>query len=283
MDSITTDIIKSIDKHISSKQYGIEENNRALEHLLDTLASHLQDFSSRKKEIPFAKEVVDAILCISKMHMALDFQSKTLFKMKRNYRIETLIFEILNNCASVNTAATLHLKALCYPPKIFALFASSDDYRFQEVSGEFLWRILRGENDGTFLATFSFAGLEEAPLSLTQDHSSSLARIFCSIKEKNLQSDLECFITSFNESLNENQKVYSFTLVEMMISTTEKTEKFCAVEVFFSTSRRITFRVDDGNLYEFDFTLASLMDQNALEKCIYLIKFIVNYYFFYSK
>lgn len=269
MDTITTDIIKSIDTHISSKQYGVEENDKNLEHLLDTLASHLQELSNRKRDIPFAKEVVNAILCISKMHMDMDFQSRRPLNAHRNYRIETLVFEILNCCASVSASATSQLKTLCYTPMIFALFAASDDYRFQEVSGELLWHILRGESDNLFLATFSFAGLEEAPFALTKDHSSSLARIFSTIKEKNLQDDLECFITSFNESLNGNQKVYSFTLVEMTISTTEKSEKFCAVEVFFSASRKITFRVDDGNLYEFDFTHASLMDQNAIEKCIF--------------
>lgn len=275
MDTITLDTLKSIDNHISSKQYGVDENDKSLEQLLDRLATHLHDLSSSQKDITFAKEVVDAILYISKMHVGLDLQSKSPFTTRRNYRIETLLFEILNHCSSVSQTARHHLKTLCYTPKIFALFATSDDYRFQEVSGEFLWRVLYGEGDNAYLATFSFAGLDDAPLNLTADHSSSLARIFSSIKEKNLLSDLECFITSFNESLNEKQRVYSFTLVEMAISTSEKTEKFCAVEVFFSTSRKITFRVDDRNLYEFDFTHASLMDSNALEKRKYKRKIAV--------
>lgn len=266
MDSITTDIVKSIDKHISAKKYGVEENDKGLEQLLDRLATHLHNLFGTQGEIAFAKEAVDVVLFVSKTHVGLDLQSKSPLATKRNYRIETLLFEVLNFCSSVSSTARLHLKALCYTPKIFALFATSDDYRFQEISGELLWRVLCGESDSAYLATFSFAGLDAVPLNLAADHSSSLARIFSSIKEKNLLSDLECFITSFNESLNDNQKVYAFTLVEMTISTSEKSEKFCAVEVFFSTSRKITFRVDDGNLYEFDFTHASLMDSNALEK-----------------
>ena len=267
MDHSTKSIINAIQAHISAKQYGVEENDRALERHLDSLVSHMQDLSrNEQKGLPLAKEVVDIVFCVAKTHVGLDLQSRAPIKQRgRNPGIETLILEALNICSQCSPKAASHLKTLCYAPKVFALFAASDDPRFQEVAGELLWRVLRGESEASFVAAFSFAGLEKPPLALAQDHSSSLAKIFCYIKEETLLRDLECFIDTFNESLGAKQKIFVFTLAEMVIIASSET-KFTAVEVFFSVSRRISFRVDNGNLYTFDFTRASLMEQNAFEK-----------------